>query len=114
MNENRSEEKYVSPDGALTFLVVREAGDISLGFQGGIAHTHGDIVAGQFGLPVEQAIAAYVGALTSNKAVIAISTVDGRVADVWIADDPDAPDPHKPENEVITFRYWDGTPYRPA
>jgi hypothetical protein len=66
------------------------------------------------GLPIEQAVAEYVDALTSNKAVIAISRVEGRLADIWITDDPGAPDPYKPENETITFRYWDGTPFMPV
>jgi hypothetical protein len=114
MGEDRFEETYVSPDGTLTFLVVREPGDISLGFRDATWHTHGDILAALSGLPVQQAVAAYVGALTSSKAVIAISTVDGRIADIWIPDDPGAPDPHQPENEIITFRYWDGTPFMPA
>lgn len=44
---------YVSDDGALTFLVVREDGDISLGFKDTPWHTHGDILAALAGLPID-------------------------------------------------------------
>jgi hypothetical protein len=114
MDENRSEQRYVSPDGTLTFLVVREPGDISLGFHATSWHTHGDILAALSGLPIEQAVAEFVSDVTSNKSVIAISTVDGRVADIWVTDDPAAHDPYQPENETVTFRYWDGTPFMPV
>jgi hypothetical protein len=113
VDQTRSEEKYVSPDGTLTFMVVREPGDISLGFHNATVHTHGDILASLFGLPVEEAVAAFVDAILSNKAVIAICEVDGRHVDTWISDDPDAPDPYRPENETVTFRYWNGSPYTP-
>jgi hypothetical protein len=114
VEEKSLEEKYVSPDGTLTFLVVRERGDISLGFEGYPWHTHGDILAALSGLPIEQAVAQYVDAVTSSESVVAIATVDGRVRDISIADDPMRPDPYKPENETIAFRYWDGTPFSPG
>ena len=57
-------------------------------------------------------IGQFVDALLSNRAVIAISTVAGRIADVWVSDDPTKPDPYKPDDEVIAFRFWDGTPWR--
>jgi hypothetical protein len=111
VNEGPLEERYISPDGALTFLIVREFDEISLGFQGCPSHTHGDILAELSGLPLAQAVNQYVEALISNKSVVAIATVDGRVRDIWIADEPGKADPYKPENEIISYRYWNGTPF---
>lgn len=107
--------RHVSPDGLLTFVVVSdEAGDLALGFEGYPWHTHADVLAAISGLPQDAAVAQFVGALLSNTAVIATSTIDGRLADVWVTDDPAKPDPYKPNNEVIAFRLWDGTPWRPS
>jgi hypothetical protein len=110
MNDKpRSSEKYVSPDGALTFLVVREHGDVSLGFEGTPWHTHADILASLSGLSQEDAVAQFVTSVLENKRAIAIATVNGRVRDVWVVDGPAAADVYKPEDEVITFRFWDGS-----
>jgi hypothetical protein len=105
----RSTEKYVSPDGSLTFLVVREHSDVSLGFEGTPWHTHADILASLSGLSQEDAVSQFVTSLLENKRAIAIATVNGRVRDVWVADDPAGVDIYKPEDEVITFRLWDGS-----
>ena len=104
-----SMEKYVSPDGSLTFLVIREHGDVSLGFEGTPWHTHADILAALSGLSQEDAVTQFVTSLLENKRVIATATVNGRVRDVWVTDDPAEVDIYKPENEVITFRLWDGS-----
>jgi hypothetical protein len=107
--------KYVSSDGALTFIVQRDEQDITLGFEGYPSHTHGDIEAALSGLPVEEAVAQFLNAILTNQAIIAMVAVDGCIRDVWITSDPDKPDPWKPDNETVSFRYWDGTawPMRP-
>jgi hypothetical protein len=104
----RTTEKYVSPGGALTFLVVHEDDDVSLGFDGTPWHTHADILAAVSCLPQEDAVSQFVASLLENKRAIAIATLNGRVRDVWVADDPAKDDIHKPEDEVIRFRRWDG------
>lgn len=101
--------KYVSPDGLLTFVVVNDgAGGITLGFEGYPWHTHADILATLSGTAPEVAVKRFVAALLSNKAAIAVATVAGRIEDVWISDDPSKADPHKPSEEVIEIRFWDG------
>jgi len=45
-----SPEEHVSPDRLLRLLVVREDGDITIGFAGYPWHTHGDVVAGELAL----------------------------------------------------------------
>lgn len=106
--------RHVSPDGLLTFaVVVDEAGNVSLGFEGHPWHTHADILAEIRGTTQEVAVAQFLDELLGNRAVIATATIAGRIADVWVSDDPAKPDPHKPDDEVIAFRFWDGTPWRP-
>jgi hypothetical protein len=102
--------EYQSPDGLLKFIVVREGGDISLGFAGYPWHIHGNILASLSDLPTEEAISRYVDALLSNRTVIAIAAVDGVTVDVWITDNPPLTDRHKPQEEMITFRLWDVEP----
>jgi hypothetical protein len=75
----RSTDKYVSPDGLLTFLVVREHGDVSLGFEGTPWHTHADILASLSGLSQEEVVSQFVTSLLENKRAIAVATVNGRV-----------------------------------
>jgi hypothetical protein len=106
----RSTEKHVSPDGALRFLIVREQGDVSLGFEGTPWHTHADILASLSDLSQEDAVSQFVASLLENKSAIAVATVNGQVRDVWICDNPTEVDmSYKPEDEVITFRLWDGS-----
>ena len=108
----RSTTRYLSADGELTFLVIRQPGDIALGFEGTPWHTHADILAALSGYPPEEAVARYVADLLESRLVIAIATVDGAVRDIWVAEEPDKPDRYKPDNEIINLRYWDGRPYR--
>ncbi len=41
MTEHQTSSEHVSPNGALTFIVQREPGDITLGFEGTPWHTRG-------------------------------------------------------------------------
>lgn len=101
--------KHVSPDGLLTFVVATDgAGDVTLGFEGHPWHTHADILAALSGTAPEVAVKRFVAALLGNKAVIVVATVAGRIEDVWVSDDPSEADPHKPSDEVIELRFWDG------
>ncbi|HEX2172885.1 MAG TPA: hypothetical protein VHL09_10625 [Dehalococcoidia bacterium] len=109
-------DRYVSPDGKLTFLVIREEGDITLGFDGYPSHTHGDILAELSGLPIEVAVEQYVDALLNGRSIIGLYSWEGGVQDVGIVDDPLLPDWAKPdvksprsEGETVEFRLWDGT-----
>jgi hypothetical protein len=101
--------RYVSPDGALIFIVANHDGDLALGFEGYPWHTHGDILAAVSGLPISEAVKQFIEALLNGEAVVAVASVDGVVQDVWIADRPIEPDRYKPENETIVYRLWDGS-----
>jgi hypothetical protein len=98
----------------LTFVVERQPDDIILGFEGTPWHTHGDLLASECELPAGEAVTRFVKALLQNRAVVAIASVEGVVAGIWVADDLLKSDPYKPDNEVVTFRFWDGTPFDPG
>jgi hypothetical protein len=102
--------EYVSKDGSLRLLVGHDPdGDIAIGFGGFQWHTHGDILASPSGLPVDQAVERYVGDILSNRALIAIARVGEGIQDIWVTDDPASCFEHKPTNEKLEFRTWDGT-----
>jgi hypothetical protein len=105
---------YVSPDGALRFLVRAPDGDLTIGFDGCPSHTHGDILAilGGTGETPEEATERYVNDLTSSKLIIAVATVQGKIRDIWITDDPSGHLRYCPPDETIVFRLWDGTVLR--
>jgi hypothetical protein len=108
------ETRYVSPDGTLTFLILRYSNDVALGFAGTPWHIHGDMLAELSGCSVEEAIDRFLHDLQQGRLVIAVATVSGAVRDIWIKDDAEEPDRYKPEDEVIQLRYWDGTPFVPG
>ncbi len=103
------ERDYVSPDGALRFLVRLPDGDLTVGFEGHPWHTHGDILAALSGGSPEEATAQFVADLLANKLIIAVATVAGKIRDVWIIDSPADTLRYCPPDEVIDFRLWDGT-----
>ena len=114
MTVSQQLSRHVSPDGLLTFVVVADgADDVSLGFEGHPWHTHADILAEIRGTTQAAAVAQFLDELLESRAVIVIATVAGRIADVWVSDDPAEPDLHRPNDEGVAFRFWDGTLWKP-
>jgi hypothetical protein len=105
---------YVSPDGALRFIVRSPDGDVTMGFDGFSWHTHGDILAALSGQSAEKATERFIADLISSRLTIAISKVDGVIQDVWITDNPAGEFLYCSPEEVIDFRLWDGTPVEVA
>lgn len=115
MEKRPLEMRHVSPDGELTLLVINDGGNYTVGFEtpspGQLyGHSHGDILAEQYGRPAEAAVAQFVDNVLDNKSLIAIAKIDRKVRDIWIVEHPIEPDPFRPENETIAFRYWGDTP----
>jgi hypothetical protein len=103
-------EEHCTPDGLFRFVVERgDDGDISLGFDGFPARTHGDILPSLSGLPIPEAIRDYIDRLLSGGSLIGIATVSGKIRDVWVTEHP-GPDKHKPEDATMQLRYWDDRP----
>jgi hypothetical protein len=79
----KTRESYTSPDGALKLFVVREDGDITLDFDGYSWHTHGDVLVGEYqlrgetDLMPEAAIRRFVTDILENRAILALSRVQG-------------------------------------
>jgi hypothetical protein len=105
--------EYVSPDHQLRFVVVRDAQDISLAFEGYPWHTHADMLASTFGTSEALAVNRFVDDLLSDRCIIAVSRTGGTIRDVWIATDPRSDLRHVSDGEVLEFRYWSGAPWKP-
>jgi hypothetical protein len=106
--------EYVSPDNQLTFVVVRDVHDVSLGFEGFPWHTHADVLASTFGISEELAVERFVSDLLSDRCIIVVSRIGGRIHDIWITADPTADLRYKPKNEILEFRYWSGAQWKPT
>jgi hypothetical protein len=105
-------EEYVSPDGRLRFLVIAcPDGDLALGFDGYPWHTHADILAEGSGLARADAARHFVDDLLSDKSVIAVWGVPGKVQDVWVSEDPARAAAYPRGDEIIELRYWSGRPW---
>jgi hypothetical protein len=104
-------ERHSTPDGSLTLLVVREEGDITIGFEGYPWHTHGDIIASlREEKDVERAVQCYLTDLTTDRLPIVVMKKNGVMAQPYVADFPDEPVSTKyftPE-ETFELRFWSG------
>lgn len=113
-------DEHVSPDGLLRLFALRNAGDITIGFDGFGWHTHGDVLAGGYtlagrdGLAPEEATRIFVADVMENRAVIALLRVAGSIRDVWVTDDVAKELKYQQEGEQLTFRFWDGTAVSPS
>lgn len=110
-------EEHLSPDGMLRLLILREAGDITIGFDGFPWHTHGDVIAGELcllGEPIstpESAAARFVEDVLLGRIAIGVVRVGGQVRDVFATYLLKTEDPYRPEDEELELRRWDGTPW---
>ena len=102
-------EEHQSPDGLLTLAVeALPDGDIAIGFRGVSWHTHADILASIAGCPESDAVRSFVDDILSDRTTIAVQTIDGRIHDAWVTDDPVADRKYQQPNEQLTFRLWSG------
>lgn len=107
-------ERFVTPDGEIELVVVRESGDITLGFAGFPWHTHGDVLVGEYalaGLTIEgpeQAVERFLYDLTTNVAPISILRKCGSITDIWATVEYPEPDKYLAPDESVEIRYWNG------
>lgn len=103
-------ERHLSPDGLLLLIVERaDDGDWSVGFDGYSWHTHGDLLAFEYGGLPDAAVRAFVNDIITSQRVVVISRLDGTFNDVWITDDPCRDEMKYAEaKETIEKRYWNG------
>ncbi len=103
--------------GNFALLVTVPDGDMTVGFDGCPAHTHGSILAELFGCDEETAVARFVAEIVESKQVIAIWRVAGRRTDAWLPrhegrslrDEIAGLLQYGETNETVEFRLWDGT-----
>lgn len=116
-----ADREIVSPDGQLRLLVISSDGDLTVGFAGCPAHTHGSILAAQFGTGEAEAVARFVAGIIEGQQVIAVWRARGRVRDVWVPEHEgrslhdelaDVAGYGEP-GETVEFRLWDGTRVQP-
>jgi hypothetical protein len=107
------DRKYVSPDGQLCLLVISPDGDLTIGFDGAPAHTHGSILAELSGLDEESAAEQFIAGIIESRKVIAIWRAAGEIREIWIPE-------HNYQSlqdvilnlepgETVEFRLWNGT-----
>jgi hypothetical protein len=100
-------EEHTSGDGQPKLIVCRyDDGDAAIGFAGFPWHTHADILAALSGLNEPDAIQRFIDDVLEERAIMAVSRVDGMAGDVCITDDPAGALRYKSEDEAIEFRYW--------
>lgn len=105
-------EEYRSDDGLLKLIICRaDDGDTAIGFEGFSWHTHADILASSSGLSEPDATRRFIEDVLDDRAIIAVSRVDGVAGDAWITDDPASEVRYQTGNETIEFRYWSGKPH---
>lgn len=106
--------RYVSPDGALRFFVLKSDGEVVFGFEGSTWHSHPRFLLKCRDLTEEAVLKDFVDDLLANRRVVAISSVDGQVTRIWVTDDPAQEVAFEPAGETLEFRYWDGRPWTPT
>lgn len=105
-------ERYPTPDGSLTLLVVREDGDITIGFEGLPWHTHADIIASLRGEEdKEQALREYLDDLFHDRLPIILMTKGGTISEPYVPEFPDEPIDTKyfEPDESYEVRFWSGS-----
>lgn len=109
----KNREEYTSPDGSLRLLVLRDHGDVTIGFHGYPWHTHGDVVAGELALlgvavdTPEAAAQQFVADILSGRIPIAIVRQGEQIQDVLAAYLFES----LPGGDEVKLRRWNGSPW---
>jgi hypothetical protein len=90
-------------------VVTSDDGDLTIGFEGFAWHTHGDIESAIRQVPEQIAVQQFLAELVTNRAVIAVSRTGGEIRDVWVTADVAKELKYRGENELLEFRFWDGS-----
>ncbi len=105
-------ERYSSPDGMLTLIVVRQEGDITIGFDGLPWHTHPDNIANLRGEnDKEQALRKYLEDLFNDRLPIVLMMKGDVVSEPYILNFPDEAVDSKDfePDESYKLRFWGGS-----
>ncbi len=108
-------EEHASNDGLLKFIVCRaDDGDVAINFEGFAwhTHTHADVLASSSGLSKPDAMRRFIDDMLEDRAISAVSRVDGVAGDVCITEDPAFERLYPSRDETIEFRSW-SSKFRP-
>ncbi len=72
------------------------------------------MLASEFGTSEELAVNRFVRDLLSDRSILVVSRIGGRIRDVWITADPQSDLHYKSDDEVLEFRYWSGGQWKPG
>ncbi len=111
------EQEHVSPDGQLRLLVIVPDGDLTIGFDGCSAHTHGSILAERYQCDEEAAAKHFVTAVFESRLVIAVQWTAGVMTNAYVleanwqtVEDVVSDFRRNGEpGEAVELRLWDGT-----
>ena len=113
MAQEMIEEKHISPDGKLTLVVHRDAGDCIIGFEGSEWHTHADVLVPRFGASESEATSGFIHAVKADELVIAVCPIAEMGEQVWITPRPqDEAEQQKTHLPDLRLRYWSGKQFR--
>ncbi|MEQ1789607.1 MAG: hypothetical protein ABL857_04105 [Rickettsiales bacterium] len=106
-------KKYISPDDELTFKVIFDGEDITLGFEktgfeGFGCHTHGDILASENNKTPKEAANLFIDDLLSDRILIVIRHKENE-KEVLFTCTPENELKYKQKDEELEFRFWSGS-----
>lgn len=110
-------ERHISPDGLLSLVVLREGADLTVGFEPGPSHTHGDVLIGEYAFigealnTPEAAVRRYVADILSSRIKIVVFRVEGTIRDVSaVPYDVSGREKYLQPGETVEVRYWESAP----
>ena len=105
--------RFLTPDGKFTLLIEpsTESGGDAIGFEGFPWHTHVDLLSVYEIEPQIETADQFIEELREERLVMVIASVDGRIRDVWVTDNPEDELKYLSPGENLALRYWSGKPY---
>ena len=104
--------RETSTDGLLT-LELFEEDDYYIGFVEQAWHTHGDLLAPDYGASPRLAALGFFESVVSDNEVICVSETPDGQRSIWITDDPAEESRYTSSGERLSMRLWSGTCYQP-
>lgn len=104
----------MSPDGTLVLVVKKDAGGLCVGFDGFSWHIHSSSLLGcvpkakRGEMTDDDVVSEYVSRVLNDDLIIAVLSIDSKVTEVWVSDNPIRDMKYKSEHEELSFRRWSG------
>ena len=106
---SKSDVYHVSADGVLALTIVNDVdGEELIGFHGFDWSVQVSILSEVAGTSQDVARKKFIDDVLNDRSIIAVLSVHGETADVWITDEPKMDLKFLKEGENLSFRYWSG------